>query len=306
MAKAVVAGLVALLFAPATLLLGTRRRCSTRRPGVVPAEHFGVDLDRSATATVPETARVVFPLPAGTWVRTSGFGMRVHPVTGERKLHTGVDFAAPSGTHILAAADGRVAFAGPASGYGHLILIEHTVGGQRVATGYAHMYADGIHVEAGDTVTAGQYIADVGTDGYVTGPHLHFEVRPGGADAAPVDPEPWLASTRRRRHRGRRRQAGDAAAAATAARPRPYAGDDPNHLVDDPTTDGQITERTAHVLAQVQSELPGLRTGPAGRRAPARSRSTRSAAPATAPSATPSAPPRPAPRSTSAGRSPTG
>ena len=71
-----------------------------------------------------------------------------------------------------------MAFAGPATGYGHLILIEHTVGGKRVATGYAHMYADGIHVKAGDTVTAGQYIADVGSDGYSTGSHLHFEVRP--------------------------------------------------------------------------------------------------------------------------------
>ena len=185
--------------------------------------------------------------------------MRVHPITGEYKLHTGVDFAAPSGTHILAAADGRVAFAGPATGYGHLILIEHTVGGQRVATGYAHMYADGIHVAAGDTVTAGQYIADVGSDGYSTGSHLHFEVRPGGADAAPVDPEPWLASN------GAANVEGGAAAKRRGMRQRrrsgapPYAGDNPDHLVDDPTSEGQITERTAHVLAQVQKNFPDSR-----------------------------------------------
>ena len=143
--------------------------------------------------TLPETSRVVFPLPSRTWVRTSGFGIRVHPVTGVRKLHTGVDFAAPEGTAILAAADGRVAFAGAASGYGNLILIEHTVNGQRVASGYAHMWASGIHVKVGDQVSAGQHIADVGVAGYSTGPHLHFEIRPGGAHAAPIDPEPWLA-----------------------------------------------------------------------------------------------------------------
>jgi murein DD-endopeptidase MepM/ murein hydrolase activator NlpD len=118
-------------------------------------------------------------------VRTAAWPVRVHPVTGEYKLHTGVDFAASTGTHILAAADGRVAFAGPVAGYGHLILIEHTVGGQRVATGYAPMYADGIHIRAGETVTAGQYIADVGSDGYSTGSHLHFEVRPGALTPRP-------------------------------------------------------------------------------------------------------------------------
>ena len=147
----------------------------------------------NAAPTVPETSRVVFPLPSRTWVRTSGFGIRVHPVTGVRKLHTGVDFAAPEGTAILAAADGRVVFAGAASGYGNLILIEHTVNGRRVASGYAHMWASGIHVRVGDQVSAGQHIADVGVAGYSTGPHLHFEIRPGGAHAAPINPEPWLA-----------------------------------------------------------------------------------------------------------------
>ena len=227
--------------------------------------------------------------------------MRVHPITGEYKLHTGVDLAAPSGTHILAAADGRVAFAGPASGYGHLILIEHTVGGKRVATGYAHMYADGILVKAGDQVSAGQYIADVGTDGYSSGPHLHFEVRPGGADASPVDPEPWLNAN------GAANVEGGASADAAGCTDRggpaaAYAGDNPNHLVDDPTTGGQITERTASVLAQVAEELPRPHTGPAGPSAPATSPSILSVAPATAPSATRSARLRPVPRSISAGR----
>lgn len=252
MGKVIALGLVTLLFAPASLLLGLGALLS---PAAQAQCLPGTSSVSTVEGTLPETARVAFPLPAGTWVRTSGFGMRVHPVTGEYKLHTGVDFAAPGGTHILAAADGRVAFAGPASGYGHLILIEHTVGGQRVATGYAHMYADGIHVSAGDTVTAGQYIADVGSDGYATGAHLHFEVRPGGADGAPVDPEPWLASNGAANLEGNVAASdvgcGNAGGPATS-----YTGDNPNHLVDDPTTDGQITERTASVLAQVQKNFP--------------------------------------------------
>lgn len=147
-----------------------------------------------ATLPTSESTRVVSPLPDSRWIRTSGYGERTDPITGKSMLHTGVDYAAPRGTEILAAADGVVAFAGPAEGYGHLILIEHVVGGQRIATGYAHMDKGGIHVSKGDPVEAGQHIADVGSTGNATGPHLHFEVRPGGADGDPIDPEPWLES----------------------------------------------------------------------------------------------------------------
>ena len=207
--------------------------------------------------SVSEAGRIVFPLSAGTWVKTSDFGIRVHPITGVRKLHTGVDYAAPSGTPILAVADGRVAFAGPVAGYGNLILIEHTVDGQSVVSGYAHMYAEGIHVQVDDIVTAGQRIADVGVTGYSTGPHLHFEIRPGGTNSAPIDPEPWLAS------HGAAVVGGTAAAAdETGCGERPagapassYAGSNPNQLVNDPTTDGQITQRTAHLLTQVRAQF---------------------------------------------------
>jgi len=253
MAKAVLATVLALLFGPAILLLSL---------GVVlnPAAQASCLPSTSSTVSKgtpngaePETSRVVSPLPAGSWTRTSGFGIRVHPITGERKLHTGVDLSASEGTHIVAAADGRVVFAGPASGYGHLILIEHTVGGQRVATGYAHMYADGIHVSVNDTVTAGQHIADVGSDGYSTGAHLHFEVRPGGANGAPVDPEPWLATNGAAEVEGGE---GTSCAETASGPATPYTGTNPNGMVDDPTTDGQITEQTAHVLAQVRANFP--------------------------------------------------
>ena len=97
MAKAVGIGLLTLLFAPATLLLGMGALLNpAAQASCLPSTSAVVAVE----VTVPETARVVFPLPAGTWVRTSGFGMRVHPVTGEYKLHTGVDFAAASGTHL--------------------------------------------------------------------------------------------------------------------------------------------------------------------------------------------------------------
>lgn len=155
---------------------------------------LGALTKRSGADThVAETRRIVFPLPAGTWHPTSPYGWRTDPVTGSRSLHTGADFAAPLGTPILAVADGRVVFAGAvSSGYGHLILIQHTIDGEAVYSGYAHMYAAGIHVRSGDAVAAGEQIADVGTDGKSTGPHLHFEVRPDGAYASPIDPAPWL------------------------------------------------------------------------------------------------------------------
>lgn len=153
-----------------------------------PASNGGSD------PVVAETSRVVFPLPAGTWIKTSGYGIRVHPITGVAKLHSGTDYAAPIGTPIVAAADGIVTRAGPAAGFGYLIVIDHTVAGQRVGTGYAHMYISGIHVAVGDRVSAGQHIADVGSSGYSTGPHLHFEVYPGGPGHPTTNSEPWLAA----------------------------------------------------------------------------------------------------------------
>ena len=143
-------------------------------------------------AGVAESSRVVFPLPEGTWVKTDGFGPRIHPITGEHSFHTGLDLAAPAGTPILAAADGTVTVAEFSGGYGGLIVIEHTIDGKTVATAYAHMWQAGILVHVGDRVTAGQHIGDVGTSGMSTGNHLHFEVRPGGTNAEAIDPAKWL------------------------------------------------------------------------------------------------------------------
>ncbi|MCS5729431.1 M23 family metallopeptidase [Herbiconiux moechotypicola] len=145
-----------------------------------------------ATPVVPETTRLVFPLPEGTWVRTSGFGWREDPMTGERAFHAGSDFAAADGTPILAVADGLVVHAEYTGNYGGLVIIEHTVNGERVASYYAHMWETGIHVTEGQTVTAGQHIGDVGSSGKSTGPHLHLEIHPGGQGHDPVDADAWL------------------------------------------------------------------------------------------------------------------
>ena len=142
---------------------------------------------------VPETSRVVFPLPDGSYTNTDSFGWRIDPYTGRRAFHAGSDLAAPAGTPILAVADGVVSFAGQRGGYGGLIIIEHAVQGERVASYYAHMYDFGLHVAAGDSVAAGQHIGDVGSAGKSTGPHLHLEIHPGGAGAPAVNAVDWLA-----------------------------------------------------------------------------------------------------------------
>jgi len=142
---------------------------------------------------VPETSHVAFPLPDGTYTKTDSFGMRTDPYSGESRFHAGSDLAAPAGTPILAVADGIVSFAGQRGTYGGLIVVDHTVGGERVASYYAHMYDAGILVTEGDSVAAGQHIGDVGSAGKSTGPHLHLEIHPGGADHPAVNAEEWLA-----------------------------------------------------------------------------------------------------------------
>lgn len=143
-------------------------------------------------STLTGGSRVVFPLPEDSWVMTSPFGVRVHPITGERKMHTGTDFAAADGTPILAVADGTVTVAGMPGGYGGLIVIEHQIDGATVASAYAHMWQHGIHVHVGDHVQTGQHIGDVGSSGMSTGPHLHFEIRPGGTRGEAVGAGAWL------------------------------------------------------------------------------------------------------------------
>ncbi len=112
---------------------------------------------------------------------TSGFGYRMHPVLHYRRLHTGVDIGAPTGTPIHAAGSGYVIWASRRGGYGNCVIIDH--GGGK-ATLYGHMSR--ISVSGGQEVTKGQIIGAVGSTGMSTGPHLHFEVRINGKPVNPL------------------------------------------------------------------------------------------------------------------------
>ncbi len=104
----------------------------------------------------------------------SGFGARSHPILGYVKMHTGVDWAAPYGTPIMASGNGTVIDAGwQNNGYGRMVRIRH---GNGYVTGYAHMSGIARNVTVGSTVTQGQIIGYVGSTGLSTGPHLHYEV----------------------------------------------------------------------------------------------------------------------------------
>ncbi len=111
---------------------------------------------------------------------TSGFGFRFHPILGYSRMHQGMDFGASTGAPILAAAAGRVGFAGWHGGHGNYVRVDHN---PRLATAYGHMSRIG--VRPGQMVAQGQLLGWVGSTGLSTGPHLHYEVWMNGQ---PVDP----------------------------------------------------------------------------------------------------------------------
>lgn len=116
---------------------------------------------------------------------SSGFGMRRHPVYGYSKMHKGIDFAAPRGTPIYAAADGAIEFVKRSgAGYGRHIKIKHN---GTYATLYAHMNNFAKGIKQGASVRAGQVIGYVGTSGTSTGPHLHYEVHRNGKQINPAN-----------------------------------------------------------------------------------------------------------------------
>ena len=118
----------------------------------------------------------LYPLPSAVEM-TSPYGWRIHPITGERKFHEGVDLSAPTGTPVLASLSGVVESAGPLGGYGYAIVIRHLNGS--LQTLYGHLSA--LYVEPGEAVKQGQMIGAVGSTGNSTGSHLHFEMQQYGA-----------------------------------------------------------------------------------------------------------------------------
>ena len=132
-------------------------------------------------ASTTRNGRFIWPVNGSVG---SGFGPRIHPISGGSRMHTGVDIGASSGTPIKAADDGVVVMAGPNGGYGNWTLIDH---GGGLATGYGHQSSIG--VSRGQRVSRGEVIGRVGSTGASTGPHLHWEVRVNGN---PVDPMRWV------------------------------------------------------------------------------------------------------------------
>ncbi|MEY2567774.1 MAG: hypothetical protein QOE35_2303 [Actinomycetota bacterium] len=126
----------------------------------------------------------IFASPIPGAAITSGFGPRVHPIYGDVRIHTGIDFRASVGTPVRAAGAGKIVYAGWRGGYGNAVIIDH---GNSLATLYGHLSA--INVGVGQRVARGQIIAKAGSTGLSTGPHLHFEVR---ANGVPVNPMGYL------------------------------------------------------------------------------------------------------------------
>lgn len=126
------------------------------------------------------TGEFCWPAPSYTRI-SSPYGWRNHPIYKTQKFHSGVDLAAPGGSNILAADDGKVISAGWNGGYGNCVVVDH---GGGISTLYAH--ASRLCVSKGDVVTRGSVIAKVGTTGNSTGNHLHFEVLINGKTTNPM------------------------------------------------------------------------------------------------------------------------
>ena len=121
--------------------------------------------------------------PVADGIMRSPFGLRRHPILGYTKMHTGVDWAAPTGTPIYASGNGTVEKAGWESGYGKFVLIQHTNGYE---TAYGHMSAFARGIDEGKRVRQGQVIGFVGSTGLSTGSHVHYEIRVNGRFVDPM------------------------------------------------------------------------------------------------------------------------
>ncbi len=140
--------------------------------------------NKQKNARVYTGGKFGYPVP-GRYQISSGFEYRKNPFTGKNtEFHSGIDFPAPTGTNVVAAADGVVVGASYVNGYGNAVIINH-------GSGYSTLYGHNskLVVKVGDEVKRGQVIAKAGSTGRSTGPHCHFEVRINGK---PVDPAPYL------------------------------------------------------------------------------------------------------------------
>ncbi|MBF6297420.1 peptidoglycan DD-metalloendopeptidase family protein [Nocardia amamiensis] len=165
---------------------GDRGAAATANPTGTPANPAATATPSLAAGVGP--LRRTLPLAIGTFTVSDVFGSR-------GGAHRGVDMAAADGTPIFSVSDGRVVAAGPASGFGNWVVVDSVDNnGRSYSAVYGHMWDSGVLVRAGDTVAAGQHIGAVGSAGESSGPHLHFEIVPGGrfTGGRQIDPLPWL------------------------------------------------------------------------------------------------------------------
>ena len=146
----------------------------------------------AAKKAVPQNAQspsgsLTWPLPGRS--KGGGVGPRVHPIYGHNSCHTGIDIGAPSGTSVIAAGQGSVATVTRGGPYGNAVLVVHSGG---LTTFYAHLSSTSVTV--GQSLNAGQEVGKVGSTGWSTGPHLHFETR---LDGTPYDPMGWYGAAMR-------------------------------------------------------------------------------------------------------------
>ena len=140
-------------------------------------DRMNTEVSSSSNAVISNGS---WPVPGYSRV-SSPFGYRIHPVLGVKKLHTGIDIPAPTGTPAVAVANGTVIYSGVQGTYGNTVMIKHDNG---LVSLYAHNSS--LVVRVGDKVKKGQVVSKIGSTGRSTGPHLHFEIRVNGTAQNPL------------------------------------------------------------------------------------------------------------------------
>ena len=151
----------------------------------IAAQKTAISSDSNNLANSNSSSTVIsngsWPVPGYSRV-SSPFGYRIHPVLGIKKLHTGIDIPAPTGTPTVAVSSGTVIYSGVQGSYGNTVMIQHDNG---LVSLYAHNSS--LVVKVGDQVKKGQVVAKIGSTGRSTGPHLHFEIRVNGTAQNPLN-----------------------------------------------------------------------------------------------------------------------
>lgn len=161
------------------------------KPGQTDTSGFETQLDRinASSAQIDRVEQTILTVPLGSPVigetdMTSPFGMRKHPIFRRMAIHTGIDLRGDTGEPVRATATGKVTIAGRQGGYGNMVEISH---GNGLATRFGHLSSIGVKV--GQVVRIGEIVGNIGSTGFSTGPHLHYETRVNGQ---PVDPQKFL------------------------------------------------------------------------------------------------------------------